>query len=116
MDEHFYRNLQPEKFLKRLARSAKRHKRRTVFIVLATLVFLYMVFDNKGLITRIRLERQQRVWREQLQIDSVETQRLLEEIHALETNRDTIERIARERYGMVRKGETVYQIPTDSLR
>lgn len=114
MDNHFYRNVHPEKLLKRIARSAKRNKRRTLLLLLAFIVFLYMLFDNKGVITRLKLERQRKAWEEQLKADSLETQRLLETIKALETNRDTLERIARERYGMVREGETVYQIPNDS--
>lgn len=113
MENTYYRSAHPEKLLKRIARSAKRRKRTTLLILLALIVFLFMLFDNKGLITRIRLEQQKRAWLEQLRADSLEIEQLRQHIKALESNYDTLEHIARERYGMAREGETVYQIPTD---
>ncbi len=110
MKNYFYRSGKPSFLLKNILRSVKNNKRRTVLILIASVVFLYMMFDNKGLITRIQLEQQKRQWIEQLRADSLELKRLQEQIKILETNRDTLERIARERYGMAREGETVYQI------
>ena len=109
MDDQFYRKLQSEKLLKKIANSAAKNKKRTVILILALLLFFYLLLDNKGILTRIRLERQQKEWVRRLQADSAETLRLQEQIKAYETNKDTLERIARERYGMTREGETVYQ-------
>ncbi|HOV99038.1 MAG TPA: septum formation initiator family protein [Bacteroidota bacterium] len=111
MDSNFYRNQSPEKLLKRIVRNAKKNKRRTVLLIIGFFLLLYMVFDNNGLLTRIKLEYQHRKWIEQLKADSLETKRLNEQMKALESNKDTVERLARERYGMTRKGETVYEIP-----
>ncbi|MCX7985212.1 MAG: septum formation initiator family protein [Bacteroidetes bacterium] len=113
MDDNYYRSINPEKLLKRLVRGATKRKRLTLLIVIALLIFLFMLFDNKGLITRLQLEQQKRQLIEQLRTDTLELKRLNERIQALESNNDTIEHIARERYGMVREGETVYQIPND---
>ncbi len=110
MNDQFYRKLQPEKLLKKIAKGAAKNKRRTILLILAAVIFLYFLFDNKGLITRIKLERQQREWLEQLKKDSTETRQLQERIKALESNDDTLERIGRERYGLAKEGETVYQV------
>lgn len=110
MEDKFYRNLQPERFLKKISRSAKKNKRRTIFLIILFLLFLYLLFDNKGIITRIRLEVQHREWIEKVKSDSIETKRLQEQIKALEDDKKTIEKTAREKYGMAREGETVYRV------
>ena len=113
MEDQFYRNLQPERFLKKIAKSAAKNKKRTILLVILFLVFLYLLFDNKGVITRLRLEAQHREWIEKVKSDSVETKRLQEQIKALEGDKKTIEKTAREKYGMAREGETVYQVKKD---
>ena len=110
MDGNFYRNLQPERFLKKIVKSAAKNKKRTIILIIAFLLFLYLLFDNKGIITRVRLEAQHREWMEKVKSDSVETKRLQEQIKALEGDKKTIEKTAREKYGMAREGETVYQV------
>jgi cell division protein FtsB len=110
MDNQFYRNIQPERFLKRIAKQARKNKKRTFLFILLFILFLYLLFDNKGIIKRISLESQHDEWIEKLKADSAETQRLQEQIKALEGDKKTIEKIAREKYGMKREGETVYQI------
>jgi cell division protein FtsB len=113
MDGNFYRNLQPDRFLKRIIKKAAKNKMRTVLIVLISIIFLYLLFDNKGIIKRLSLEAQHREWIEKLQADSAETKRLQEQIKALENDNKTIEKTAREKYNMKREGETVYQIKKD---
>ena len=110
MEDQFYRNLQPERFLKKIAGSAAKNKKRTIILVVVFLFFLYLLFNNKGIVTRIRLESQHREWIEKVKADSIETARLQEQIKALEGDKKTIEKTAREKYGMAREGETVYQV------
>jgi cell division protein FtsB len=113
MEDQFYRNLQPEKFLKRLAKSAAKNKKRTILLILAFLLVLYLLFDNKGIIKRLQLEAEHREWMEKVKADSIETKRLQEQIKALEGDKKTIEKTAREKYGMAREGETLYQVKKD---
>ena len=113
MEDQFYRNLQPERLLKKIVKSAAKNKKRTIILVILFLLFLYLLFDNKGIITRLRLEAQHREWIEKVKSDSIETKRLQEQIKALEGDKKTIEKTAREKYGMAREGETVYQIKKD---
>ena len=113
MDGNFYRNIQPKRFLKRIAQKAAKNKIRTLIFIILFILFLYLLFDNKGIITRLRLEAQHREWIEKVKSDSMETKRLQEQIKALEGDRKTIEKTAREKYGMAREGETVYQVKKD---
>jgi cell division protein FtsB len=115
MEDQFYRNLQPERFLKKIAKRAAKNKIRTIILFILFLLFLYILFDNKGIITRIRLESQHREWIEKVKADSVETKLLQEQIRALEGDKKTIEKTAREKYGMAREGETVYQVKKEKL-
>lgn len=110
MDDQFYRNLQPERFLKKIAKSAGKNKKRTILFIALFLLLLYLLFDNKGIVKRIRLEAQHREWIERVKADSAETKRLQEQIKALEGDKKTIEKTAREKYGMAREGETVYHV------
>ena len=113
MDEQFFRNLQPEKLLKKMAKKASKNKKRTVVLILLAFVTLYIVFDNKGVLKRIRLEHARAEWIQKVKIDSIETKRLQDSINALEGDKKSIEKVARERYGMIREGETVYQVKKD---
>ena len=94
----------------KIAKGAAKNKKRTILLVIAFLLFLYLLLDNKGILTRFRLEAQHREWIEKVKSDSVETIRLQEQIKALEGDKKTIEKTAREKYGMAREGETVYQV------
>ena len=110
MEDQFYRNLQPERLLKKIINNAAKNKIRTIILLSIFLLVLYLLFDNKGVITRIRLEAQHREWIEKVKSDSMETKHLQEQIKALEGDKKTIEKTAREKYGMAREGETVYQV------
>ncbi|HVN48900.1 MAG TPA: septum formation initiator family protein [Bacteroidota bacterium] len=113
MDDQFFRNLQPEKLLKKMAKKASKNKKHTIILVLLIFVALYIVFDNKGVLKRIRLEHEKSEWIQKVKADSVETKRLQDSINALGNDKKTLEKVARERYGMVRQGETVYQVKKD---
>jgi cell division protein FtsB len=109
MDSQFYRNLEPKRLLRDISKKAAKNKRRTVIIVIAIIVALYLAFDNKGIISRVRLEMQKEEMVEKVNADSLETKKLQSQIKALEGDKKTIETVARERHGMARKGETVYR-------
>src|SRR4030066_2429513 len=100
MDNQFYRNIQPERFLKRIAKKAAKNKKRTILLVLLFFLILYLLFDNKGILKRISLESQHDEWMEKLKADRAETKRLQEQIKALEGEKKTIAKVAREQYGM----------------
>jgi cell division protein FtsB len=73
----------------------------------------YLLFDNKGVIARVRLESQKKELEQKILQAEAETKALQAQIKALEGDKKTIEKIAREKYGMARDGETVYRVKKD---
>jgi cell division protein FtsB len=113
MDSQFYRTLQPKRLLRDISRKAAKHKRRTILLVIGLLVVLYLLLDNKGVLARIGLEMRRQEMIDQVQADTLETRNLQSQIKSLEGDKKTIEKVARERHGMARKGETVYRTKKD---
>ena len=113
MEDQFYRSIQPHHLGKRLLKKALKNKKKSALILLGSLLFFYVLFDNKGIIARVRLESQHKEVLRQLKADSLETVRLQAQIKALEEDKKTVEKIAREKYVMAREGETVYRVKKD---
>ena len=90
-----------------------RNRKRALFAVLALLAVVYLLFDNKGIIKRIRLEMQRKEMIQKVETAEQETIKLQAQKKALEGDRKTVEKLAREKYGMARKGETVYRVKKD---
>ena len=109
----FYRKIQKRTRLKNLARKILKNKRRTLFTIIGTFLLAYVMFGNHGVLTRIRLERQRGDMIEKVRQAEEETKKLQAQIKALEGDKKTIEKIAREKYGMAREGETVYKVKKD---
>lgn len=90
----------------------RRLSRKSVIIggVLGIPAILYVVFGSHGIVQRIQL--QDRISQLQQQIEAVkaDNDRLKLEAKALESDPKMIEKVAREKYGMSREGETVYRI------
>ncbi len=114
MEDQFYRAIPtPRHFVKRLLRKAVKNKKRTTILILAFMLATYLLFDNKGVIARVRLESQKRDLEQKIVQAETETKSLQAQIKALEGDKKTIEKIAREKYGMARNGETVYRVKKD---
>jgi cell division protein FtsL len=109
----FYRKPQKRSRLKNLLSKILRNKRRTIFILAGVFLSSYALFGNHGILTRIQLERQRSEMAAKLQQAEEETKKLQAQIKALESDQKTIEKIAREKYGMARPGETVYRVKKD---
>jgi cell division protein FtsB len=114
MEDQFYRTIPtPRHFFKRLLKKAVKNKRRTTILILALVLATYLLFDNKGVIARVRLESQKKELEQKILQAEAETKALQAQIKALEGDKKTIEKIAREKYGMARNGETVYRVKKD---
>ncbi len=79
----------------------------TGFLIAA---FLYLLFAEKGLMRRIKLEIEIKKLKKEIEVLEKENAELRGKIYNLETNPKEIEKIAREKYGMVREGEEVFDI------
>ncbi|NWF55078.1 MAG: septum formation initiator family protein [Syntrophaceae bacterium] len=72
-------------------------------------VLLFTVFGSRGLVQIFQMrEEKDRILMGNARLEE-ENKRLSEQIHRLRTDKDEIERIAREEMMLVGKGEIVYQ-------
>ena len=83
--------------------------KQILFRVAAVVVVLWFLFDDYGVVKRIRMETE---YRSLLVRQKIEQQKMVDNeqriLHALEP--DSIEKAARERYNFRRKGETLFII------
>lgn len=93
-----------------MRKSVFKTRRRAILVIVGTLLVSYLFLNNRGIITRIRLERQRQEMIEKVRAAEEETKRLQSYLKALDGDKKTIEKVAREKYGMAREGETVYKV------
>ncbi len=114
MENQFYRKPPSSRHLFRDSlKYALRNKKRTTILLISVVMIVYLTFDNKGVIARIRLESQKKQLEQKILQAEAQTKELHAQIKALEGDKKTIEKIAREKYGMAREGETVYRVKKD---
>jgi cell division protein FtsB len=113
MEGDFYRRLPKQQHLRKLFNKLFKTRRRSIVTLLSALLVLYVLFDNKGIIARIRLELQKQDMEERVKAAERETKELETNIKALQGDKKTIEKVAREKHGMVREGETVYRVKSE---
>ena len=112
MDDLFYRK-KPRFFDPRAAlRRLLRNRRLLLVLVIGLPLILYLLFGSRGVVQRLRLQAQKSELQEKIHAQELEIQRLRAEIKALEADKRAIEKVARERYQMVREGETLYLVDT----
>lgn len=110
MEGQFLRRIRKPKWLQGIRKSVFKTRRRGIIIISSTILISYVLFNNRGVVARVRLEHQRQVMLEKVKAAEEETKRLQSYLKALEGDRKTIEKVAREKYGMAREGETVYKV------
>jgi cell division protein FtsB len=110
METDFYRKKRKRVNLRGALRKLLRNRRLLALLVLGTPLLLYVVFGPKGVLTRWNLQQRKARLEEDLRAAEVESRKLEGESKALDGDKDAIEKVAREKYGMVRPGETVYHV------
>jgi cell division protein FtsB len=113
MDGDYYRKPLKRNWFKGVGTQLFKTRRRGIITMLAAILLLYLLVDNKGIIARLRLELQLREMVQKVEQAEQETKKLQSELKALQGDRKTIEQVAREKHGMVREGETVYRVKKD---
>ncbi len=110
MDNLFYRKdrkgFTPGELLKKLLRN----KRALLKFGIATALALFLLFGNHGVVQRFRLQSQKADMEQKLAVAAADSIRLRAESKALDGDAKAIEKVAREKYGMIREGETVYKV------
>ncbi len=110
MEEEYYRKAkQKAGIVPWLSKQLK--KRHVVLVLLVVLpVLSFLLFGNRGILERYALERDKQEMQGKIRQAQRETARLQQLSKALDSDGRAIEKVAREKYGMVRDGETVYKV------
>jgi cell division protein FtsB len=88
----------------------KQKRRLMLGMLVGVPIAAYILFSSRGLFARLSLEWERRTVMERVKAVTLEQDSLRNAIRNLETDTLLIERLARERYGMVKPGEQVFII------
>ncbi len=97
-------------FFNRLSEDSK-FRRRFTAGVLSLFMLIFLVFSDHGILKRIKLEVDNHSLQESINEQKRVNDSLGNRIRALQEDTLEIEKIAREKYGMVKPGETVILVP-----
>ena len=110
MDNLFYRKQKKRFDLKATAKKLLKNKKLMITCGLALVLGGYVIFGNRGILQRIRLQQQKAELEVKIKQAEEETKNLQSQSKALDGDRRAIEKVAREKHGMVRDGEKVYKV------
>ena len=82
-------------------------KRKILYLLIIALMLYFLIFDNYGLIKRFSLENQNEEKRAMIYNEIKLKDSLNREIFLMEYDTNEIEKIAREKYGMIKPNEKV---------
>ncbi len=102
--------------LKNIARFMKYNSRLVLVVIFFAGLLSLAVFGNKGILQRYRLESERKELEKQLDDEYKKAEALRKEIEELRTSDEKMEKVAREKYGMTKDGETVQKIIIDSTK
>lgn len=110
MDEQYYRKANSKTSASGWFKKQMKKRNLILSVVVIVPVVSFMTFSNKGLLKRMSLESEKRAILEKIDEAKMEERKLGEQSKALESDPKAIEKVAREKYGMVKPGETVYKV------
>ncbi len=108
--------MKDDSFVKNVVRYIYRRKRFFLYVLVLLLVLSYAVFGRKGILQRVELEMENSELKNKLKAEQEKTLMLQKEVEDLRTSDKKIEKVAREKYGMVKDGEEIYKVVTDSTK
>ncbi|MEK9137212.1 MAG: septum formation initiator family protein [Bacteroidota bacterium] len=110
MDNLFYRKDRRTIDVQALLKKLVRNKRAMLGLLIGIPLVLFLLFGNHGVVQRIKLQSQKAELEAKILQAEAETKQLQAESKALDGDTKAIEKVAREKYGMIRDGETVYKV------
>ena len=91
----------------------KINKKITIVAILVFTATIFIMFNEFGLLKYLRLKKEVSDYKKEMQIVTDENKALKNEVDSLERKVPAkIEKTAREKYGMIRKGEKTIEIIT----
>lgn len=110
MDEQYYRKPQSKPgFRERALRFMKKKNFLYSFLIVIPIIS-FVSFSNKGVLKRVSLEADKKAMIRKVAEAQLEQARLQDQSKALDKDPKAIEKVAREKFGMIRDGETVYKV------
>ncbi len=88
----------------------KRKVYNIVFFSLLILAFMYLLFNENGILKYIKAKNEIRKLEQEIQKAEMRLHLLQLEIDSLKTSREKIERVAREKYHMLKPTEKVLKV------
>ena len=110
MEDQYYRKTQKKPAVTGLLKKAWKNKTLRFTLLLVVPILSFITFSNKGILQRINLENQKKEMQLKVRQAQLEQSQLQQQSKALDTDPKSIEKVAREKYGMIREGETVYKV------
>jgi cell division protein FtsB len=110
MDNLFYRKEGKKFDVRSKLKKLLRNRRAVLGLIVGVPLALYVLFGSHGIIQRVKLQNQKAKLEEKIRQAEEETKKLQAESKALDGDKKAIEKVAREQYGMIREGETVYKV------
>ncbi len=110
MDAKYFRKIKKRLAPRSIGEILWANKRWTAWGALVFVGALFVIFAGNGVLQRRRLEADRAVLMEKIRAAEEEQKKLREQSRALDGDKKAIEKVAREKYGMVREGEKVYKI------
>ena len=102
--------MKPEKILGDLVR----HKKVLVVSIGSLVVLGFVLFSDHGMVKRFQLENRKSEIYDEILAEKIIMDSLLSDIKSMRYDTVKIERIAREKYGLIKMGEKVYKIETNN--
>ncbi|TLY31646.1 MAG: septum formation initiator family protein [Ignavibacteria bacterium] len=109
MDDQYYRKARSDDGISVRFKKILGNKRAVLAALIVVPVLSFVTFSNKGILKRVSLEQEKAAMQEKVRVAAQEQARLQEQSRLLEKDPRAIEKVAREKYGMIREGETVYK-------
>jgi len=110
MDDQYYRKPKPKQSIILWLKKIIGNRRLFVTLLIAIPMVSFVMFSNKGVLKRMSLESDKQAMQDKVQQALREQSQLQRESKALDNDNRAIEKVAREKYGMIREGETVYKV------
>ncbi len=110
MDNLFYRKQKPRFHAKAIAKKLLKNRKLMLICGIVVVAGGFVIFGNRGILQRIRLQQQKAELEVKIKQAEEETKALQSQSKALDGDKKAIEKVAREKYGMVREGEKVYKV------
>ncbi len=110
MDAKFYRKIKKQVSPQNIFEKMKENKKLSAILAGSFALLLYVLFNSNGIVPRIRLESQKKEMQTKIRLAEEEQKKLKEQSKALDGDKKAIEKVAREKYGIVRENEKVYKV------